>query len=771
MLQSLSHYPFKLGSIQKHACQAVPVDITFRRIANSGVSPVFLFALTLFCSASLMFVLQPMFAKALLPLLGGSASVWNTCMVFYQSTLFLGYLYAHLLTTRVSFGKRPMIHALLLTVSLFFLPIGIPENSRPPASDNPSLWLLLTLITTIGIPFFILSTTSPLLQKWFSGIGHHTSGDPYYLSMASNAGSLIALLSYPLLLEPSIGLSGQQQFWSGGFLVLLGLVALCMRHVTAQYYEPEKPAGPSAVTDKKTGLKIQIQWLILAFVPSSLLLGTTNFISIDIATVPLLWVIPLALYLLSFILVFSRYGAAIHKKLFLLQPWVTALFLVYFFSNQKLNSFLLELVVHLFVFFISIMVCHGELAKKRPATRFLTQYYLIMSFGGMLGGVFNSFIAPLIFSSIYEYPIMIVFALLLNPVHNRVRLRLRKRFGSFVFCTYVVTFAAILFNNLELSRDAILLGLSVVALMSAAYFFFKKTAFYFPLLGMLAVSCAATDRHADSQLLHQSRNFYGVLSVRKVSGVKTGDSTDTVHEIYSGTTRHGLQVVSDRRRQCTPNGYYSSAGPLGSIFSDYDWLNTDWRVGVIGLGAGEMAGYAKKSQHWTFFELDPAVVELATNPTYFTFLKSCIDHYDIEIGDARITLEKQPFRYNLLVIDAFTSDAIPTHLLTREAIKLYFSRMKPNGLLVFHISNRYLELKKVLADHAQRLGLVMRLQEFRPSPDNPLVYRSDWAVMARSDADLEPLLRDRASLWQPVPHYRDTRSWTDDFTSIINVWK
>lgn len=748
------------------------MDIIQQSETRREFSPIFLFALTLFSSASLMFVLQPMFGKALLPLLGGSASVWNTCMVFYQSILFLGYLYAHLLSTRLGYRTHLFIHASLLIISLYFLPIAIPEGSNPPTSGNPSLWLITTLSISIGLPFFILSTNSPLLQKWFSRIGHHTSSDPYYLSIASNSGSLIALLSYPFLLEPTIGISLQQRFWSVGFLLLTALIVLCMTLLKQQHFQTNAQRKSASLLIQKPSLKVQFEWLLLAFVPSSLLLGTTNFISIDIATVPLLWVIPLALYLFSFILVFSKFGYAIHKKIFLIQPWIIVSFLLYYFSNQKLSSFTLELFLHLVVFFISIMVCHGELAKKRPATDYLTQYYLIMSFGGMLGGIFNSFIAPFIFSSIYEYPLMIVFALLLNPIHKRIRLYLKANLSKIIFATYFFAFGIILSINVSQFDDTFLIACAVISTIAATYFYFKKAILYLPLFGLLVVSCATPEKQQGIELLHQSRNFYGVLSVKKMSEFDSGSGNETVHEIYSGTTKHGLQVLSNSDMQCTPNGYYSPQGPLGTIFSNFDGLNDDWSIAVVGLGAGEMAGYSKNSQDWTFFELNPAVVELAKNPEYFTYLTECIQDYGIEIGDARITLEKQTQRYNMLVIDAFTSDSIPTHLLTKEALELYFSRLEPDGLLVFHISNRYLDLKKVLSDHAAQLGLSMLVQEFRPENRPPLVYRSDWAIMARNETTLQPLLTNSSQFhWEKPPHYADARSWTDDFTSIMNVWK
>lgn len=578
------------------------MDITQHSETRRNISPVFLFALTLFSSASLMFILQPMFGKVLLPLLGGSASVWNTCMVFYQSILFVGYLYAHILSTHLGYRKQLLIHCILIIISLSFLPVNIPENSAPPTEGNPSVWLLTTLLVSIGLPFFILSATSPLLQKWFSRIGHHTSNDPYYLSIASNSGSLIALLSYPFLLEPELGLTQQQLYWSMGFLLLTVLIVLCMMQLKSHAFQSAIVKNSTNNLVNRPRLKLQLQWILLSFVPSSLLLGTTNYVSIDIATVPLLWVIPLALYLLSFIIVFSKYSTAIHKKIFLIQPLVITPFLIYYFSYFKLSSFSVELVFHLLAFFISIMVCHGELAKKRPSTVYLTQYYLIMSFGGMLGGVFNSFIAPYIFSSIYEYPLMIVFALLFNPMNKRITLHQKNHLAKFIFCSYLFTFAAVSYFNSNQFSDTLLMGLTIIVVVSAiSYFSSHKNVLYIPLCGLLFVSCAAPEKQQGNQLLHQSRNFYGVLSVKKNTDVTVGAQTVTLHEIYSGSTQHGSQLVSDANLQCMPNGCYSQQGPLGSVFANYSSLNNAWQIGVVGLGAGEMLGYAKESQNWTFF--------------------------------------------------------------------------------------------------------------------------------------------------------------------------
>ncbi|MDD1614090.1 MAG: spermidine synthase, partial [Methylococcaceae bacterium] len=383
---------------------------------DRSLSLIILFAGTLFISASLMFVLQPLFGKILLPLLGGSPAVWNTCMVFYQSILFLGYLYAHFISTRFSQHRQIQIHAAVILISFLALPLALPENTVPPTESNPTFWLLWTLFLAIGLPFFVVSTTAPLVQKWFANIGHHTSHDPYYLYAASNTGSLIALLSYPFLLEPTIGLANQKTYWSIGYLILSMLIAGCafvlwktqQNTVIVQDSAPEENLSPYR----------KLHWMALAFVPSSLLLGLTNFISTDIASVPLLWIIPLTLYLLSFVIVFSKWNDKIHPVMVKLQPIVLLPFIAYAFINPADLPYWAYLVLHLLAFFFAVMVCHGELAKNRPHTQYLTTFYLIMSLAGMLGGMFNTFVAPFIFNGIYEYPIMIVAALLLRPGPN-----------------------------------------------------------------------------------------------------------------------------------------------------------------------------------------------------------------------------------------------------------------------------------------------------------------------------------------------------------------
>ena len=735
---------------------------------DRSLSLIILFAGTLFTSASLMFVLQPLFGKLLLPLLGGSPAVWNTCMVFYQSILFLGYLYAHTISTRFGQHRQIQIHTVIILVSFLALPLALPENIAPPTDSNPTLWLLWTLFLAIGLPFFVVSTTAPLVQKWFANIGHHTSHDPYYLYAASNTGSLIALLSYPFLLEPTIGLANQKVYWSIGYLLLCLLIAGCafVLWKTQQNKAIEQDNLPE---EEPLGLYRKLHWMALAFVPSSLLLGLTNFISTDIASVPLLWIIPLTLYLLSFVIVFSKWNDKIHPVMVKLQPIVLLPFIAYAFINPADLPYWAYLALHLLAFFFAVMVCHGELAKNRPHTQYLTTFYLIMSFAGMLGGMFNTFVAPFIFNGIYEYPLMIVAALLLRPGSKgafKKGLLLQIIPPALLIITGLILYTRV--NDLLPYFDIIVI--SLIALTVATYFFRTKPVAFALLTG--AIIFLALGVHGlSSHTLYQERSFFGVLAVRESVLTDEQNQPEKYHELFHGTTKHGAQRLPENLAKI-PLTYYSRPGPMGQLFKEYDNTNQNWNIGIVGLGAGALACYAKEQQHWTLYEIDPLVIDIASNSDYFSYLKRCAYNTTISLGDARLSLEKEPDqKFDLLVMDAFSSDSVPTHLLTEEALALYFKKLKPNGLLAFHITNRHLSLKKVLSIHAEHLHFSALIQEFKPQQALPLVVATDWVVMAKNPETLTPLSLSRLGNWQKMPLYFDMKPWTDDFTNIVIIWK
>ena len=732
------------------------------------LSLIFLFAGTLFTSAALMFVLQPLFGKMLLPLLGGSPAVWNTCMVFYQSILFLGYLYAHIVSSRLTLRWQIGLHAAILLISFLALPIALPDNPTPPSDSDPTLWLLWMLFLAIGLPFFVVSTTSPLIQKWFSEIGHHTSHDPYFLYVASNIGSLAALLSYPFLLEPNIGLAEQKSYWSIGYVLLCLLIAVCA-FILAKNRQTKANHPHKTLVATDLSIATQLHWLALAFVPSSLLLGLTNFISTDIASVPLLWIIPLTVYLLSFIIVFSKWHRKTHSAMVLLQPFFLLPFIAYAFINPADLPYWAYLVLHVLAFFFAVMVCHGELANMRPPTQHLTRFYLIMSFAGMLGGMFNTFVAPFIFNGIYEYPIMIVAALLLRPglkLNVNLNMWLQLIVPALLVAVGLVLYANV--KDLLGYFDAIVIALMVLTLLTLV---FRNQPIALSMLTGAIIFLALGVHSLSSHTLYQKRSFFGVLAVRESELTNEQNQPETYRELFHGTTKHGAQRLAPELQKI-PLTYYSRPGPMGQLFKTFDDSDQNWTIGSVGLGAGALACYAKPGQTWTMYEIDPLVVEIASDPKYFSYLELCAKQAKMSVGDARLSLANEPdHHFDLLIMDAFSSDSVPTHLLTQEAIQLYFKKLKPNGILAFHITNRHLLLKKVLSIHAEQLHLAALIQEFVPQENMPLVVATDWVVMANKPETLEPLRVSLLGNWQKMPLYFDMKPWTDDFTNIVSIWK
>jgi len=546
---------------------------------DRSLSLIYLFAGTLFISASLMFVVQPMFGKILLPLLGGTPAVWNTCMVFYQIVLFFGYLYAHFLTRKQNKQRQIQIHAVVLLVSFIALPLALPEGTTPPTDSNPTLWLIWILFISIGLPFFVVSTTSTLLQKWFASIGHHTSHDPYYLYAASNTGSLLALLSYPFLLEPNIGLADQRMFWSIGYGLLALLIAVCGLTLWRSHQQAIQNNNDDLISDASPlGLSTKLHWLVLAFVPSSLLLGLTNFISTDIASVPLLWIIPLTLYLLSFVVVFSKWAGKIHPLMVSLQPVILLPFIAYSFINPAVLPYWLDLILHLLAFFLAIMVCHGELAKSRPHTHHLTDFYLIMSFAGMLGGMFNTFVAPFIFNAVYEYPLMIVAALLLRPGVFKQKWALQTVFPAILLISGIVIYA--LTDNMAEYLDTI--GVGLILLAGLTYTFRSQPVSLALLTGIILFFTGGLHSLL-SNTLYQKRSFFGVFSVRESVLINENNRPEKYHELFHGTTKHGAQRL-EPEHIITPLTYYSRPGPMGQLFKVFDKQDTHWKIGSVGLG-------------------------------------------------------------------------------------------------------------------------------------------------------------------------------------------
>ena len=725
-----------------------------------------LFSAALFISALLLFSIQPLVAKMLLPYLGGSPAVWNTCMVFFQVMLLSGYVFAHVVPRKIGVRRHAVLHLALLIVAALVLPIAVSAKAielLPSSALAAPFWLLATLLITVGLPFFVLSTNAPLLQSWFSHTAHTRAGDPYFLYAASNVGSLLALLGYPLLLEPNLKLQEQSLLWTTAYGVGFALVLICAVVFMRAVPTVEVRSAINSIVDSDSNSSLswdrRLKWVRLALVPSSLMLGVTSYISIDLAPVPLLWVVPLSIYLLSFILQFSRGKAHTWWWGRYLVP-LLALPVVLTLATGANQPQWIGLSVHLAFFFAACMLCHGELANDRPGRHHLTEFYLWLSVGGALGGLFNALVAPLLFKSIIEYPLMVVIACLLRAG--------KERADKWDLATPLIIFVllcGVLHKMKQINVDWHVFLIPFAASLLVAYFFVERRVRFG--LAMLSVLIAGALFPSEPfKTTHIERNFFGVLRVMS-------NEPESFHLLMHGTTLHGRQFA-DPARSCQPLGYYHKTGPFGSIASTLA-EQIGPRVAVVGLGAGATAAYSTVGQEWTFYEIDPAVVKIARNPAFFSYLDGCSrSPIKYVLGDGRLRLKEAPDNYySLIALDAFSSDAIPLHLLTREAVGMYLSKLAGGGMLAFHITNRHVDLSLALGSVARTYGLtalIMRdmnvtQEEARAGKDG-----SVWIVMARRPEDLKRLAED--SRWETLTAPENFRVWTDDFSNIFSVlWR
>jgi hypothetical protein len=713
-----------------------------------------------------------MIAKMTLPLLGGSPSVWNTCMAFFQATLLAGYAYAHL-TTRLRLRAQIALHGVLLLLPLAVLPIHIADNAvqslRPDVS--PSLWLLGVLLMSVGLPFFLISTTNPLLQRWFASTNHPSAKDPYFLYVASNLGSLCGVLSFPILIEPYLGLRLQTWYWSAGYACLALLTLSCaglVWRLSRTQVHPDHAVmqgGESPVTHGAEHLTAgrRLRWLALAAVASSLMLGLTTHITSEFISVPLFWVVPLTIYLLTLILVFARRTILPHAWMVRALPIAAVLFAIMMLLEATEVHFM---VFHVLIFFVAAMVCHGELTKDRPSTRHLTEFYLWLSAGGVLGGLFNAFIAPLVFKGVAEYPLALVCACLLSPTTVGTQQGARNWWFELGFplaigsatAGVVLGLPAIGIERGPLSIAALLGVLAILWFVSAN----RPVSFGLGIGSMIFVTSTITSTAA--HVLYRERTYFSLLRIEH-------DPVTNCYQLIHGSTVHGQQsAVRDGRAE--PLSYYYRAGPVGQVFESFNGRTARPRVAVVGLGIGSLAAYAQPGQHWTFYEIDPAVERAARNANYFTFLQDCqADQLDVVLGDARLRLQEVPDKeYGLIVLDAFSSDAIPVHLLTREALRLYLDKLVDSGMLVLHVSTRHLDLRRVLKGLAAEGALACRGRFDVITLEEAIEtgrFSSAWVVMARREAYLGELLWDRR--WRPL--VIQPLHWTDDYSNILSVLK
>jgi hypothetical protein len=760
---------------------------------TSQVGVLALYTATMLTSAALLFVVQPMFARMVLPLLGGSPAVWNTALVFYQVVLLAGYSYAYAVSRWISLPVQLLLHTVLILVPFLVLPIGVPVGAVPDAAGDPALWLLGVLAVAVGLPFFAVSTTSPLLQRWFVATGHEHAGDPYFLYAASNLGSLVALLGYPLAVERFLGLAEQSQYWRVGYAVLAALLLACQAVVwrtsraAGRHSTPELDAGDAPPV---RGID-RARWVGLAAVPVSLMLSVTTYISTDVAAIPLLWVIPLAIYLITFILTFARRPVLRADALRRLMPFGIAALVFVLAAKQDITNGLL-IGLHLVVFFIVAMVCHAALAASRPAARHLAEFYFWLSLGGAVGGLFNALAAPVIFDDVYEYPLTFLAAILLVPAtaprDATTRQTKRKRAAG---ARDVVPPSGSVFGRVTTAR-ALDLGLPVVVLLLTAGLvdaiqeanraatwperiamfgppvllclaFLRRPLRFSLALGAVLVASSLYVAGKGTFILTE-RTFFGVNRVMLFP-------SGTYHVLGHGNTMHGAQSLDPARRR-EPLTYFYPNGPLGQLFQSLTGERARRRVGVVGLGAGSIACYRQPGQAWTFYEIDPEVARIASDPAYFTYLQECAPEARIILGDGRRSLATASAgEYDLLILDAFTSDAVPIHLVTREAMALYVEKLAPGGILVFNITNRHLDLQTVIGNLAADTGLTTRVQHdlsIDPRDAGRGKMASQWAIVARSDADFGPLATDPR--WSRPRIRPDTFAWTDNFNSLLSVY-
>lgn len=724
------------------------------------------FATTVLTSAFLLFVIQPMFTKIVLPQLGGSASVWSIAMVFFQAMLLAGYGYAHLLTSRFGLKAAVLLQIATLVVCAMALPIGIPGNWGAPPESGTAFWLIGLFLVSVGLPFFAVSVNGPLLQAWFA---RATGGrDPYFLYGASNIGSFVALIGYPLVIETGLGVTDQAMAWSVGFYVLTALVGTC--GLAAVLAAPASAAGQEIAADAGPAPTFarRLHWVALAFVPSALLVAVTAHVSTDVAAAPFLWVAPLALFLLTFVITFQPRPWLSHGRMLAVQP-IAAVVLLFAMTAGLALPLPVAVAVHLGAFFVSAMVCHGELVRLRPAAARLTEFYLLMSLGGVLGGIFSGLLAPALFSFVLEYPLMIVAALLCRPGLWGTDASARRRDLMVVGAAAAIVALPALAGLRPAALEGLPFVLGIGAITVLAYFERRRE---WRFAGLVAIALAAGHQY-DPQLggSETLRSFYGV---HKITETPDGRYRILVH----GTTTHGAMRLTDETGaqvvgRPEPLTYYwhGAAMPRAVAAMRERRGGTLAGVGVIGLGAGSLACQAKPGENWVFYEIDPVVADFAADPDVFRFMSDCAPDAPVVLGDARLTLadETGP-RHDVLVVDAFSSDSIPVHLLTREALQLYRDRTAEDGLVVYHVSNRHMELVGEVAAVAAAEGLQARVAVFDPPVEEPLMSRSLVVAVGRHDADFGPLADDTA--WKRVQPAPGMAAWTDDRSTILGaLWR
>jgi len=723
----------------------------------------------IFVSALLLFSVQPLFTKMVLPRLGGSPAVWSVAMVFFQSLLLGGYAYAHLLMKLSNRAVPVVVHLALLVIALLTLPLAIRGGWGEPPNSGYAFWLLGLFAVSIGLPFFALAANNPLLQAWFVRTGHPNGPDPYFLYASSNIGSFLALLSYPVLLEPMFTLRAQNLIWTGGYGLLIVLIAGCGALLL---FAPANAAIRNMQVDDAAAPApswlLRARWIFLAAVPSGLLIAVTAHISTDVAAAPLLWVLPLSLYLLTWVLVFQSRPLLPHKWMLLAQPLAIAgvVVLLAFGGEQNL---LLTLGGHQLCFFIIAMACHGELARTRPAAKYLTGFYVALSFGGMVGGLFAGLIAPFTFSWVAEYPILLALAALCRPSGAERLPRWSAWYWPFLAVIAVALIAPSywsgeVFNWLDSRRVWMIGGLGVFS----ALLVFALNADRWKVFATVAVALVLLRAYpSDDGRVDTVRSFFGV---HKIVVTPNGQ----YHVLMHGTTIHGAQKFKNDNGtpvagRPEPISYYHRDGGIGqAITAIRERKGAPLKVAVIGLGSGTLTCASAPGEDWKFFEIDQSMVDTARDPKYFTYIQSCEPDLKPVIGDARLTFAREPDGlYDLIIVDAYSSDAIPIHLATKQAMAIYKAKLAPHGAVVMHVSNRHLELASVVVGIADANDMTSWVYSEDSGRDNEYIFATSVVISARDEADVGRLAT--SSVWTATPANENQRIWTDDYSNVLGA--
>ncbi len=748
-----------------------------------------------FTSSFLLFSIQPVIGRIFLPFLGGSPAVWNTCMMFFQTLLLLGYLYSHLLSQRVKVQIQPGWQFIVGALTLFILPIGLPVGLIDVSmiTERPIFWLLFTLAATVGPCFFFLSCMSPLIQSWYHYL--KPTKNPYLLFAASNMGSLLALVAYPLFFEAAFSVSEQARLWSIGYLgngLLLGVAAVYMYRVLSNRQilavdnsqvnleehletsdELDIDQWTTASSETATIWRQRAFWFLLAFIPSSLMLGVTSFLTTDVAAIPMLWLLPLALYLLSYILAFGRYNEKSDKIFSALLPLAVALLLFLIFTEYRKNLWLC-MTLHLSLFFIIALAVHGRLSLWKPNPKRLTEYHVLIAAGGMAGGILNALIAPQLFNVLAEYPIVAALSLVI--------LFKREHFSSartpvLITCAAASGVLLLYLSDVIYDKDLVSDWIPVGTFSIENSVIRTSLLYGLPLFlltmfigngklaaaGLIGFTMSAMNFEPDENVMLRERSVYGSLTVKRYNH-------PLLNSFVHGGILHGEQRIDSEAARLEPRSYYHREGPLGHVMDTLAKKRAHPRIAALGMGTGTIAAYGTRQNDITFYELDPNVVKIALDPKYFTYVDDCKRRWcnvRVVVGDARLQIIQSPETYDAVIVDAFSSDSIPVHLITKEAIENYLQKIETEGLLVFHISNRFVNLEPVLLGIAQNLGLGFAL---RTDEANDLIGKgaSTWVVLSTGMSIFEEFYNDPR--WSGLKEDKKVGVWTDDYAALMKVF-